>query len=222
MRLFRLGGAVVLTLLSHAAFAQAVALRGGSTGFGAEYGFGLNERYDARIAYFGGSVSRSFTDSGVHYDSRMRFNTGLFLADFHPTSGSFRISAGLAYNGNKFDLTANGNGSGTVELNGTNYSISQVGPITGKLTFNKINPYFGVGWGNAAKSNGTGIFFSADLGGMLVNGDVKLNAACPGSMSAPQCAQFQSDLQAEQQQANDSLSFRKVYPVLSFGIGYRF
>jgi hypothetical protein len=209
-----------LVLLSATASAQSLAVRGGTTGFGLDFGVPIHDKFGLRAAYHGGSVSRSLTESGVRYESELKFGTGLFLADFFPAASNFRISAGLGYNNNRWDLTAGG-GSGTIELNGTDYPASDV-RITGKLRFNKANPYIGVGWGTAAKSAGTGWFFSADLGALFVNPSAQLNAACPSGFSSTQCAQFQADLQAEQQDLTDSLSFRTIYPVLSFGIGYRF
>lgn len=198
------------------------AVRGGTTGFGGELGYSINPQVGVRGAWHGGSISRNTTESGVRYEGKWDFSTVLALADFHPGRGSFRLSAGLGYNNNKLDLTAQGT-SGTIEINGRNYNISDVGTVRGSLRFNRTNPYFGVGWGSSSKaSQGEGLFFSADLGALFAKPRVSLTATCNPAFPAAQCAQFQADLQAEQRSFEDSTGFHSWYPVLSFGIGYRF
>lgn len=197
------------------------ALRGGTTGFGADLGYSLSDQVGLRGAWHGGSISRDVTESGVRYEGKWDFSTVFALVDFHPGAGSFRLSAGLAYNGNKLNATARGS-SGTIDVNGTTYNIADVGTIDGSVRFNRTNPYFGVGWGSASKTHGAGLFFSADLGALFVKPTVRLNANCNPSFPANQCAQFQSDLRAEEQDFEDGFGYRRLYPVLSFGIGYRF
>jgi hypothetical protein len=198
------------------------AIRGGTTGFGGELGYSLNPQVGLRGAWHGGSISNDVTESGVRYDGKWDFGTALALVDFHPGRGAFRLSAGLGYNRNKLDLTASGT-SGTIEINGRTYNIADVGTVRGSMRFNRTNPYFGVGWGSASKvSQGEGLFFSADLGVLFVKPDVNLAASCGPTLSAAQCSQFQADLRAEERSFEDSTGFRSLYPVLSFGIGYRF
>lgn len=209
--------------LSAAAQAQwAGAVRGGTTGFGADLAYSLNPQVGLRGAWYGGSISRDVTESNVRYDGEWKFGTGLLLADFHPGGGAFRLSAGLGYNNNRMNLTASGT-SGTVEVNGRTYNISDIGSLTGTLRFNRSNPYFGVGWGSAARgAHGEGLFFSADIGALFAKPTVRLSANCSPAFTSQQCAQLNADLRAEEQSFEDSTGFRTWYPVLSFGIGYRF
>lgn len=213
-------GAFALAGVASAQWAGAI--RGGSTGFGADLGYSINPQIGLRGAWHGGSVSRGVTESGVRYDGTWDFGTGLALVDFHPGRGGFRLSAGAGYNNNTLDLTARGT-SGTIEINGRIYNISDVGTVRGSLRFNRTNPYFGVGWGSSSKAaHGEGLFFSADLGALFVKPRVSLTATCNPAFPAAQCAQFQADLRAEAESFEDSTGFRSWYPVLSFGIGYRF
>jgi hypothetical protein len=213
---------LVLSLFSGAASAQAIAARAGSTGFGGDLSFPVTDHFGLRANLYGGSISHSTTESGVHYDSRLRFNTAMGLLDFFPRGGRFRLSTGVAYNNNRLDLHARAaNSSGTIEINDTTYNVSEIGPLTGELRFNKANPYFGVGWGNGSRNLGVGLFFSADLGILIVNPSVRLNANCPSSFTPARCAQLQNDLREEEQQFKDSWGYHSWYPVLSFGIGYR-
>jgi hypothetical protein len=223
MRRVALALVIVLSVFSSAASAQAIAARAGTTGFGADFSLPITDRFGLRANLLGGSVSHSTTESGVHYDSKMRFNTAMGLVDFFPAAGRFRLSAGVAYNNNRLDLHARGSSTstGTIEINDTTYNISDIGPVTGQLRFNKANPYLGLGWGNGSRNLGTGLFFSADLGIMIVNPTVRLDANCPSSFTAAQCTRLQTDLREEEQQFKDSWGYHSWYPVLSFGLGYR-
>ena len=215
-----LGAGLAASGAAHAQWAGAV--RGGTTGFGADVAYSINPQVGIRGAWHGGSISRDETESNIRYDGEWKFGTGLLVADFHPGGGAFRLSAGLGYNNNRLELTASGS-SGTVDINGRTYNIADIGRLTGSLRFNRSNPYFGVGWGSASRSaHGTGLFFSADLGALFAKPVVRLNANCGAAFTSQQCAQLQSDLRAEEQSFEDSTGFRTWYPVLSFGIGYRF
>jgi hypothetical protein len=205
-----------------AAAQVSLAARGGSTGFGADLGFSLNPQVGLRGAWHGGSISNDVEESGVRYDGKWDFGTGLALMDFHPGSGAFRLTFGVGYNNNKLDLTARGT-SGTVNINGRTYNIADIGTVSGNLRFNRSNPYFGIGWGSASKAtHGEGLFFSADIGALFVKPTVTLTANCAPTFTSAQCAQLQADLRAEETDFRDSSGFRNIYPVLSFGIGYRF
>jgi hypothetical protein len=224
MRRIALALGLALLLSTPGVFAQAIAARAGTTGFGGDFSFPVSDRFGLRANLMGGSISDATTESGVRYDSKLRFNTAMGLLDFFPGAGRFRLSAGVAYNNNRLDLRARGSSSsssGTIEINDRDYNITDIGPVTGKLRFNKANPYFGVGWGNASRHLGAGLFFSADLGVMIVNPTVRLDANCPSTFTPAQCSQLQSDLREEELQFEDSWGFRSWYPVLSFGIGYR-
>jgi hypothetical protein len=212
----------VASLCSGVASAQGLAARAGTTGFGADLNLPVTDHFGLRVNFTGGSVSHATTESGVRYDSRMRFETAMGLIDFFPGAGRFRLSTGVAYNNNRLDLHARASSSsGTIEINDTTYNVSDIGPLTGQLRFNKANPYFGVGWGNGSHNLGAGLYFSADIGILIVNPSVRLDAGCPASFTPAQCTRLQNDLRAEEQQFKDSWGYHSWYPVLSFGIGYR-
>ncbi len=211
-----------ISFFSGAASAQGIAARAGTTGFGADFSIPVTDRFGLRLNYTGGSVSHATTESGVRYDSKMRFETAMGLIDFFPGGGRFRLSTGIAYNNNRLELNARASSaSGTIDINDTTYRVSDIGPVTGQLRFNKANPYFGVGWGNGSRNLGAGLYFSADLGILIVNPTVHLNANCPASFTPAQCARLSTDLRSEETQFKDDWGYHSWYPVLSFGLGYR-
>ncbi len=217
-----LAAACLLLAPSMSSAQTAAALRAGTTGFGGDIAYALSDNLGLRGHLGTGSVSRTLTDDNVDYEGRWKFGTTMALVDFFPGGGRFRLSLGAAYNGNKFEGTARGT-SGTVDINGRSYNLSDIGTLTGNVSFRKFSPYFGVGWGTAAKSAGTGLFFSADLGVILAASPrASLRANCGAAFTAAQCNQLQADLRAEENDFRDSVDTRSAYPVLSFGVGYRF
>lgn len=215
-------GCLAYWALAGAAGAQALAARAGTTGFGADLGISLTEHFGLRSALYGGSVSRRTNESGISYESKLRFATGLAAADFFPGAGRFRLSVGIAYNDNRIDLSARDSAGGTIEIGDNTYNSADIGPVTGRVRFDRFNPYIALGWGNAARSLGAGWFFSGDIGVMRVKPKVSLSANCRPPLTPAQCAQLEANLRVEEQEFKDGVGDRAWYPVLSFGIGYRF
>ncbi len=202
------------------ASAQSVAARVGTTGFGAEAAFGLNEYLGVRGSYGVGSYNYEVTESDIKYKAKVKPNVGLATLDVHPFGGWFRLSAGLGLNGTKADGSAD-TASGTLTINGNTYNTSEVGSVTGKITFKKAAPYLGLGWGAPAKSNG-GFYFTSDIGVMFSKASGSVTGTCAASLPAPTCAQLQADLDAEALQFKQEVEKVKYYPVIAIGVGYRF
>jgi hypothetical protein len=173
----------------------------------------LNVRANVNYASFG------FTgDSGdVDYDMDMDFLTVFGLLDWHPYENNFRISAGVGLNNNKFDLKGKNLDSSTT-IGDHEYSAAQIGNLNGSVTFDDFAPYFGIGFGNPVADD-VDWTFSFDLGIMIQGvGDVDLTA----DGTASDDAQFQNDLQQEEDDAQDIADDFEIYPVVSFGIAYYF
>ena len=150
---------------------------------------------------------------------KLKLQTVSLLGDWFPFANNFRISAGAVLNGNKFRLKGLPTG-GNFTINGTTYPTSQVGSLDAAVDFNKAAPYFGIGYGRAMKS-GLSLIFDA---GVMFQGSPKskVDVTC-GPLAPPaQCAQAQSDTQAEQSRLDESLHSFKYYPVISLGLAYTF
>ncbi|GAB4472876.1 MAG: hypothetical protein OHK0044_16800 [Burkholderiaceae bacterium] len=212
--------AALLALFAAPVAAQTIAAKGGTTGLGAELAWPLTERFAARLWANGGSLSRDLTESGIRYDVKLKFGAAFALADLHPFAGSFRVSAGLAYNDNRFDFTGRGDGS-TIEINGVPYNSADVGTLDGRVRFDKTSPYLGIGWGSAPRG-AAGFGATIDLGVMFQKTRASLTGTCGPSLPAPVCAQLQNDLSAEEAQFRDAVDSFKAYPVVSVGLSYRF
>jgi len=194
------------------------ALKISTLGYGVDISTPINSRYSARFNVNGLSYSDTQTSDGNTYSGTLDLLTLGVLVDAYPFENNFRLSSGLYYNGNKFNGTVTPSSTVSVDINGRTYTASDLGRLNSDITFNKIAPYFGIGWGNDAHDTGWG--FTFDLGVLYQGaGTANLNAEVINSTLASQIA---SDIAQEEQNINDDLSKFKFYPVLSLGVNYTF
>jgi hypothetical protein len=161
------------------------------------------------------------TESSVDYRANVRLQTTGLLIDWHPFGSGFRLSGGVYYNGNKFDLTGKPS-AGTFNLNGVTYTSADIGSLEGNLKFRSTAPYLGMGYfksfGGFSLMGDAGVMFS---GTPKVRLDVTCGALLAGAIPAT-CAQAQQDAAREADRVRDSVDSLKYYPVLSIGVGYAF
>jgi hypothetical protein len=178
----------------------------------------LNGRFGAN--YFKHDFDR--TTNGVDYAIKGKLQTFDVLFDWYLREGSpFHLTAGLVYNGNRFDARAKGNQLGKITLNGTTYTTADVGDLTGRIDYRKAAPYLGIGWGNALRNN-SNWSFSTDLG-LFYQGKPNVDLASVGcTTSKAVCDALVKDVAAERLQLQDDADSLKVYPVLRASLNYRF
>ena len=198
------------------ASAAGVGLRAGTTGLGGDIGFSLLPTLSARIGYSGLSYSRSLDVTDVDYDGKLRLNNINALLDFSPLPGPFRVTGGLIFNDNKFDLTGKPR-NGTYTLNGVMYPAFAVGNLSGTVTSgNRAAPYLGIGYGNVA---GAGVNFYFDLGVMFQGTpSASLSANCGAGLSSSQCVGLQANVAAEQTRLQNEINGFKYFPVANIGV----
>jgi hypothetical protein len=203
----RYGRSVLFVALAAAAGstqAAGIGVRAGTTGIGADLGWGIAPTLGGRIGLSGMSFSTHVDTDDVRYDAKPKLANLSALLDWSPL-GPFRISAGLIANDNKVDLTGQSSSGGTFPP-GTS--------LTGTVKpGHSVAPYLGVGYGNVWTK---GVNFYVDLGIMFQGSPkVDLNANCGPSVTAAQC---QSTVDAEERRVQDELNKFKYFPVLNLGI----
>lgn len=194
----------------------------GTTGIGGHAVIPLRPNLNARMGL--GYLTYSYNGStrDMKYDLSLKTNTYDALLDWYPKeNSSFRVTAGLAYNGNKIDVQARSNAAGSYTINGNTYNAASVGKVTGKIDFNKVAPYLGVGWSSRAAVE-KGWSFSSDVG-VLFQGSPRSTLKSSGCTAPAQvCSQFASDVARENARLTDEVGRFKVYPVLRVGVSYKF
>jgi hypothetical protein len=195
---------------------QGLTAKFGTLGYGAELNFELSDSFSTRVGASTYKYNKNANASSMNFDFKLRLQTASALADWYPFEGSFRASGGVLYNNNQFSLTAIPTG-GNFIINGVTYPSTQVSSLKGTVTFNKVAPYFGIGWGNpVAKDKGWGLM--SDIG-ILFQGKPKLDllvtcaATCPGTLPA--------DAAAENAKLQNDLNHFQLWPVASVGITYQ-
>lgn len=191
----------------------------GTTGLGVHLSVPVQPSLNARFGLNALNYSYSGNTSNVDYDLKLKLQTVEALLDWFPSSSQFRLSGGVVYNGTKVDAKAKSNSSGSYTFNGRTYTAADAGTINGRVDFRKVSPYLGIGWGNAiAKDKGWG--FSADLG-VLFQGSPRTSLTNSGC-TLPDCSQLAADVAAENRKLDDEVNSFKTYPIIRFGVSYRF
>jgi hypothetical protein len=215
MRLLKASVAAAALAAAVPAYALGIGARVGTTGVGGDIGWQVAPTLSARLGYSGLSWNRNVSTDEVRYDGKLKLSNFSGLLDFSPL-GPFRLTGGLIYNDNKYDLRGEPSG-GSFRISGRTYSASDAGDFGGTVKSGRsLAPYLGVGYGNVA---GLGVNFYADFG-LIFQGSPRasLSATCGPALSAGACAQLQSDVAAEQARLEDKLKRFRYYPVLNLGI----
>jgi len=198
----------------------AVGLKVGTLGLGVDISRPITDKLNIRLNLNGASYSDTQCESDIEYDYDLTLASVGLLLDYYPMGNEFRVSAGAYYNANEFELTGQP-ANGAYNINGTTYTATQIGSLTGMVDFDELAPYIGIGWGNSTKKAGWG--FSVDAG-IIYHGDpnVELTPTCGTAVSAALCAEITTNVEAERLDLLNELSDYKIYPVVSFGVTYTF
>jgi len=187
----------------------------GTLGYGIDVSTPINDTYSARFNMNGFNYSDSQSQDGNTYKGDLELFTAGILIDAYPADNNFRLTSGVYYNGNGFTGTVTPSATQTVEINGVTYTSADVGKVNVDVSFNKIAPYVGIGWGNDARDKGWG--FTFDLG-VLYHGKGKADLTAEG-VNNPAVNQ---GLAQEEQNVNDDLADNQFYPVIALGVNYTF
>lgn len=224
-RLVRRGVIVVLiALAAQVIHAEGVGLTAkiSTLGPGVDLTMGLSEKASVRVGINAMNLDLDFSDddtenngdSAKDINVEIDFMTFGALLDWHPWAGGFRVTGGLILNNNEVNMTADLND--TVDVNDVEYSVTS---LDGNISFNTLAPYLGIGWGNAVEDDGRWSF-AFDFG-VMFQGAPEATLTATASDPALQ-DQLNADIQREidtQEEDADMLSF---WPVISFGVSYRF
>jgi hypothetical protein len=196
-----------------------------SLGLGAEIVFPFISATDARLGIntFKHNIKKSTEPSpgvvATDYNGDLNLQSLQVMADWHPWQSSFRVTGGLVYNNNKFEMTATPAPGNFIYLNGNKYNISNLGgSASATVEFRKISPYLGIGWGRTPKN--TGLSFTSDIG-ILFQGTPRSSLTTNG-LTLVGGGSLALDTAQADAQLRESLKNFNMYPVVSFGIGYSF
>lgn len=205
-----------------------------SLGLGLEAALRVNERSNLRAGFNVLGYSHIFTKDGIAYDGHLNFKTLETHYDFFPWAGGFHVSPGLLlYTADPIKANASVPGDKSFSLGGVTFYSDRSSPTTarGRITFNRAAPTITVGWGNLiSRKEGSRFSFPFEIG-VVFQGSPSTSLAFGGNVctspgvdctSAQSNAEVQRNIVSEQRKINNTLSFLKVYPIISSGFGVRF
>lgn len=209
-----------------------VGMVAGTSGLGAEVVYGITKDINLRGTLRGFNFSRDFTKDDIDYSGDLKLRNGGVTMDWFPFGGStFHLSAGAMYNGNKITGQAKPQQlPATYQIGHTTYVID--GEVSADIDWRKFAPYLGIGFGNPV-SKGSNWGFSLDVG-VMFTGSPTANLSAAGYYSTDGGITFNEvhldnfdnpftqDLQAEKARLNDDIQDAKLWPVVQFGLYYKF
>jgi len=208
--------AIVLctSLAAQAAFdGVAISGRTGSLGFGGDLTINILDDLNARVGVglFGLDLDGEISD--IDYDFELDLLTYPIMLDWYPFQNDFHLSGGVIINETEVGLDAKYDGDTTINIGGTDYTASAVGTLSGDLSWDRVAPYIGIGWGNAFGQNRRWGFMT-DLG-VAYTGSPEVALAATGIVAS-------DDLASEEQQLEDDIEDYRFYPVFTLCLYFRF
>lgn len=220
-----------LFLLSGLATAGNLGVAGkvSTLGYGLEADYIISDKFSVRGQFNTLGYDDTFDEDGIDYDGELELSSYGVLLDWRPFGGNFRLSAGGFNVDNK--ITGSASGEGTYEIGDEQYTVGPNDDLRLSADMelgDGFKPYLGLGWGHAPANKG-GLLLSFDVG-VLIQGDPEVNLAVRGSaedqfgnpVDAGSDPTVQAELRKEEANMEDDLKNFDVYPVVSFGIGWRF
>jgi hypothetical protein len=200
----------------------------GTLGIGGEVGYRPLDMFGVRVDGEAFSFSDNITAGHVNYHATAELQSYGALADLYPFGAAFRVTGGLRLNENE----ARGQSTSVqATINGQRVTVptSDFGDLGAKVTFDKLSPYVGFGWGaeiipNLELTTDFGVMFNGNPkasvnGGLNANGVAAVNALGGGSAAAQLTAAGIASARSSLQGYVDGYEY---YPVIEIGLAYKF
>ena len=209
-----------------------VGVKVSTLGIGGEAALPLARNANVRGGFNEFNYSHSFDKDGVTYKGTLNLRSLQATYDFFPM-GEFHISPGVVlYNGNNLAANASVPGGQSFTLSNTTYVSDGADPVagTGKLTTYKTAPLLLFGFGNLVPRSSRHFTATFEVGAAYQGPPrIKLDltgSACDSTglncRSVASDPTIQSNIQAEQSKLEKKASPFRFYPVISFGLGFKF
>jgi len=187
----------------------ALSLKASTLGIRMEINRTFGKHFNSRVGF----SYLAYTEEGVgnedySYIGNLKLMSVTGILDWFPFSGSFHVSGGIVVNMNTGDAILTPLQS--YDVGGRVYTPEMLGNLTAKLTFNRVAPYLGIGFGNP--NLWKGFSWTFDIGA-IYQGQPDVDLQATGLLEPS----------AEQEPLiEENISWFKVYPVVSFGLMFAF
>ena len=198
----------------------AIGAKIGTQGAGIEGRTFITDNLYARLSANYLHYHHDFGDDGkLSYKAKLTLFTVPLMLDFHPIDDSgFRVSAGVAYNGNKVKATATPNKS--ITLYGHTYSPAEIGKATATMKLgSNIGGIVTIGYDNSLRDNNPWSF-NAEAG-LMYTGKPKIKVTATG-ISGSQTQKIADLNRDANHELKDAKKYLRFFPILSIGFKYNF
>lgn len=211
-----LAASTIFSSANVAADTVAIGPKIGTQGIGVDARVPVYEGIFGRIGFNYFSYSKNFNDGKIEHKGKLKLFSAPLMLDWHPFQDSgFKLSAGVAYNGNKLDASATPTKSVTLE--GRTFTPAQLGTVSAKLKLgSSVAGIASLGYDSSFISSSPWSFnFEA---GIMYSGNPKIEVSSTGLATDAQPL-----LQRDAEKSLDDIKkFMRYYPVLSLGFRYSF
>lgn len=197
-----------------------IALSGqiGTLGLQGQMSFSLGRFFAARIGV--GALPKWSIDTDVNdlnFDYSMSLYTAAAFLDWHPLAGGFRITGGVVLNTHDISTDITPSPTKSYKIGNDTYPGYALGTLNSKVDFRTLAPYLGIGY-DSSLNDLIGLSFTCDVGIMFWGPpDITLTSSMTNLVPG-----LKNDLQREEAELEDNLSFLQYYPVASLGVSWAF
>ena len=193
--------------------------KAGTLGYGLEVSVPvIQDKLNVRAGFntFNYDYEEQDGDTELTYKGDLSLQSLPVLIDWHPFNGSFRLSTGLIFNDNEITATAEC-ATFTCEFGDAQVLATTLGTTRLSVDLGGTHPYLGLGFGNAVSSDDR-LSFVFDLG--VVFQDVAVTLTTSDACQAD--ATCSAEATQEQAELQDDVKDFDMYPVVAFGLSYKF
>ena len=216
----------------------AISAEVGTLGYGANIGWGLNEKTELQAGWAGGDVADlfggDFDANDVNYDVDTDFSNPYLGVQYRPMANWFTMGAGIIVPDNDIDVRANAEGEGFYKIDGKKYytgvaadkrgdddfGADGVGNLEGNIQHrNKLAPYATIGF-RPNITNNFGVFGEV---GAAYMGKVDANIKRVGGVDGDAINIAAADQAARDAEKDlEDKSWLEWMPIVKVGATYRF
>ncbi len=200
----------------------------GTLGIGGEVGYRPLQLFGVRLDGEAFSFDDDIRAGRTEYHATAELQSYGALADLYPFGESFRLTGGLRLNENQLRGNAQSIQT-TVAGQRVDVPVDEFGELGAKVTFDKLSPYLGFGWGGTIAP---GLNITTDFG-VMFNGNPKASvdaglntngvALSHTGYGAALVNQYASaGLASEQAQLQHYVNGYDFFPVIEIGLTYKF
>ena len=173
----------------------------------------FGSQFNTRLgfAFFSTSQDGGGGTEDYEYTADANLSSAYALVDYFPFGQTLRLTGGLMFNFNKADILLTP--TNTYSIGGDEYTPDKLGTMSAEISFNKVAPYIGIGLGNPLGGD-SGFKFTFDIG-TFYQGAPGVDLSATGLIEPSASPDQEATLE-------NNLDWFKWYPIVQFGLAYKF